>query len=127
MMIDHIGIEVSDYEKSKDFYQKTLAPLGYLLIMEVQGHAGFGSNEQTTGPIAEFWIHEGASPAKSLHICFKAKNRKAVDEFYKAALKAGATDNGKPGVRDIYHENYYGAFILDADGYNIEAVCHRPD
>lgn len=126
MMIDHIGIEVSDYEKSKKFYEQILAPLGYILIMEVQGYAGFGSNENS-GPIAEFWMHQGTSPAKSLHICFKAKNRKAVDEFYQTAINAGAKDNGKPGIREMYHENYYGAFILDSDGHNIEAVCHHAE
>jgi catechol 2,3-dioxygenase-like lactoylglutathione lyase family enzyme len=125
MMLDHVGIEISHYEKSKAFYQKILAPLGYILIMEVEGYAGFGSNEKESGPIAQFWIHQGTAPAKTLHIAFKSKSRKAVDDFYNAALQAGAKDNGKPGLRKIYHENYYGAFILDPDGHNIEAVCHQ--
>ena len=126
-MLDHIGIEVTDYEKSKAFYKTILAPLGYILIMEVGGFAGFGSNEKETGPIAQFWIHQDNAPAKSLHLAFKSKNRKTVDEFYNTALKAGARDNGKPGLRKIYHENYYGAFILDPDGHNIEAVCHQAE
>lgn len=119
MIIDHIGLEVSDYQKSKDFYIKTLAPLGIELIMEIQGYAGFGANGKP-----EFWISQGI-PSKKLHIAFKGKNRAIVDEFYDAALTAGGKDNGKPGVREIYHPNYYGAFVFDLDGHNIEAVCHE--
>lgn len=124
-MIDHIGIEVSDYKKSVEFYKNALAPLGYVLLMEVQGFAGFGV-ENLSGPIADFWIHEGTEPTRKAHIAFSAANRKIVDSFYSAAIKAGGTDHGKPGLREIYHPNYYGAFVLDPDGHNIEAVCHRP-
>jgi catechol 2,3-dioxygenase-like lactoylglutathione lyase family enzyme len=124
-MIDHIGIEVANYEASKQFYMNALAPLGYKLLMEVHGFAGFGI-EQGEGPIASFWIHEGKKPGSTTHIAFAAKDRKAVDAFYAAAIKAGGQCNGKPGVREIYHPNYYGAFVLDPSGFNIEAVCHKP-
>ncbi|OGT30774.1 MAG: glyoxalase [Gammaproteobacteria bacterium RIFCSPHIGHO2_12_FULL_35_23] len=124
-MIDHIGIEVADYETSKQFYSKALAPLKYKLLMEMSGFAGFGV-ENGAGPIANFWIHQGASPSHNTHIAFTAKDRLTVDSFYKAAISAGGACNGKPGVREIYHPNYYGAFILDPDGNNIEAVCHKP-
>ncbi len=124
-MIDHIGIEISNYEKSKFFYELALKTLGYELLMEIKGFAGFGCKEDK-GPIASFWIHAGNNPTHTTHIAFNTKSRSIVDAFYEAAIKAGGTDNGKPGIREHYHENYYGAFILDPDGYNIEAVCHEP-
>ncbi|MDO8954022.1 MAG: VOC family protein [Gammaproteobacteria bacterium] len=124
-MIDHIGIEVSNYEKSKLFYEQALAPLGYQLLMEVAGFAGFGMASKE-GPIASFWLHQGENPGTKTHIAFSASDREAVNQFYLAAIKNGGTDNGKPGIREIYHPNYYGAFVLDPDGFNIEAVCHKP-
>ena len=126
-MIDHIGIEVSDYQKAKQFYEKILAPLGYKLVMEVEGFAGFGQPLQENAAIAAFWLHQGNHPSHKTHIAFKAESRSAVDQFYAIALKAGATDHGAPGIRQHYHPNYYGAFVLDPDGHNIEAVCHQPD
>lgn len=124
-MIDHIGIEVSNYQKSVEFYKKILEPLGYVLIMEVQGFSGFGP-KNSSGPIANFWIHQGNEPTRKAHVAFNAEDRKAVDVFYQAAIAAGGKDHGKPGIREIYHPNYYGAFVLDPDGHNIEAVCHNP-
>jgi catechol 2,3-dioxygenase-like lactoylglutathione lyase family enzyme len=123
-MLDHIGIKVSDYEKAKDFYQKALAPLGYELLIETHGFAGFGLKNQDQGPIASFWIHQSEAPT-SIHLAFTAPSREAVDQFYQGALAAGGKDNGKPGIREIYHPNYYGAFVFDFDGRNIEAVCHK--
>lgn len=128
-MLDHIGITVSNYKKSKGFYLKALAPLGYGLVMEVssehsgdKAHAGFGVDGHPA-----FWIGAGEkSRPTGAHIAFKARTRKAVEEFYEAALKAGGKSNGEPGLRPHYHENYYGAFVFDPDGYNIEAVCHLP-
>lgn len=122
MIIDHIGIAISDYERSKAFYSKVLAPLGIELVAEVQGWAGFGKNGKP-----EFWfgVHEKAQ--NPMHIAFSANNREEVNKFYEAAILAGAKDNGKPGVREIYHPNYYGAFVIDPDGHNIEAVCHREE
>jgi catechol 2,3-dioxygenase-like lactoylglutathione lyase family enzyme len=121
-MIDHLGIAVHDYEKSKAFYKAALAPLGYELIMEVQGAAGFG-----IGGMPDFWIGGGKLTAPHVHVAFRSDNRAIVRAFYEAALAAGGTDNGPPGIREIYHPDYYGAFVLDPDGHNIEAVCHAPE
>lgn len=120
-MIDHIGIRVSDYERSKRFYALALAPLGYSLMME--GASGAGFRKQT---IPDFWIKTGI-PSPSVHVAFSSPDRASVDAFYRAALAAGATDNGPPGLRPQYHAAYYGAFVLDPDGYNIEAVCRLPE
>jgi catechol 2,3-dioxygenase-like lactoylglutathione lyase family enzyme len=127
-MIDHIGFSVSDYPRAKAFYEKALAPLGYVLVMEVQQDAndapaaGFGA-----GGKPDFWIGGEGGLNKPVHIAITAKDRPAVDAFYKAAIAAGAKDNGRPGLRPHYHANYYGAFVLDFDGHNIEAVCHAPN
>ena len=129
VMIDHIGFPVSDYARSKAFYDKALAPLGYTLVMEVtaeqteSGHpaAGFGKDGKP-----DFWIGGEGRLDKPLHVAIVAKDRATVDAFYRAALAARAKDNGAPGLRAHYHPNYYGAFILDPDGHNIEAVCHKP-
>jgi catechol 2,3-dioxygenase-like lactoylglutathione lyase family enzyme len=117
-----LGLDVSDYERSKAFYEKALAPLGLKPIMEpMPGIAGFG------GDFAFFWIADRGRTAQSgVHVAFTAKDREMVDAFHAAALEAGGTDNGGPGVREIYHPNYYGAFVLDPDGNNVEAVCHKP-
>jgi catechol 2,3-dioxygenase-like lactoylglutathione lyase family enzyme len=126
-MIDHIGFSVSDYPRAKAFYEKALAPLGYVLVMEVQQDAndalaaGFGA-----GGKPDFWIGGEGGLNKPVHIAITAKDRPTVDAFYQAAIAAGAKDNGPPGVRPHYHANYYGAFVLDPDGHNIEAVCHAP-
>lgn len=126
-MIDHTGVGVRDFEKSKKFYQQALAPLGYTLILEfgpeITGSvsvAGFGEPPKT-----DFWINEGQPQKPHVHVAFRAKTRKQVDEFYRAALDAGGKDNGAPGPRAHYHPDYYGAFVLDLDGHNIEAVCHE--
>ena len=124
-MLDHIGIAVSDYNASVAFYKQALAPLGYELLMEVEGYAGFGLTSGA-GPIATFWIHEGENPTQGIHFAFSATDRNVVDAFYEAAMSAGAKDNGAPGVREIYHPNYYGAFVFDPDGNNVEAVYHKP-
>jgi catechol 2,3-dioxygenase-like lactoylglutathione lyase family enzyme len=129
-MIDHIGFAVSDYAQAKAFYGKALAPLGYTLVMEVgaqeteSGHpaAGFGS-----GGKPDFWIGGEGRLDKPLHVAIAAKDRAAVDAFYRAAMAAGAKDNGAPGLRPQYHPNYYAAFVRDPDGHNIEAVCHAPE
>ncbi len=126
-MIDHTGFAVSDLIKSKAFYAAALQPLGIALIMEVTAeqtgagaHAGFGAAGE-----AFFWIGDHGPPCSGVHIAFTAESRAQVEQFYRAALKAGGKDNGSPGLRPHYHENYYGAFILDPDGNNIEAVCHK--
>jgi len=122
MIIDHIGLVVSDSEKSKEFYSKCLAPLGIKLVMEVEGWAGFGKNDKP-----EFWFGEQGSTHTPMHIAFIAETRDQVKRFYGAALAAGGKDNGAPGLREEYHANYYGAFVFDPDGHNIEAVCHKPE
>ena len=129
-MIDHVGFAVSNYERAKEFYSKALAPLGYVLIMEVPSEktesgfaaAGFGIDQKP-----DLWIAGEGKLEKPLHVAITAKSRASVDAFYRAALSAGGKDNGAPGVRAHYHPNYYGAFVLDPDGHNIEAVCHAPE
>ncbi|HEX4422088.1 MAG TPA: VOC family protein [Kofleriaceae bacterium] len=118
-MIDHIGIQVTDLDRSVAFYTKALAPLGYALIMQRPEFAGFGVDGK-----ADFWIGLG-KPADKIHVAFRARGRTDVRAFYAAAIAAGGTDNGGPGVREVYHPNYYGAFVRDPDGHNVEAVCHN--
>lgn len=121
MILDHIGIPVSNFARSKDFYTKVLKSLNCGLIMEVEGAAGFGTKGKP-----EFWFGEAPVHDK-VHITFAARNREQVRKFYEAALAAGGKDNGPPGIREHYHPNYYGAFVFDPDGHNIEAVCHDPE
>jgi catechol 2,3-dioxygenase-like lactoylglutathione lyase family enzyme len=122
MIIDHIGLAVSDYERSREFFRKALAPLGIDLVMEVEGWAGLGK-----GGKPEFWFGTHSGAQAPLHIAFTASNRSEVRAFYSAAIAAGGVDNGPPGIREIYHPNYYGAFVIGPDGHNIEAVCHAPE
>lgn len=121
MIIDHIGIGTSDYEGSKAFFAKALAPLDIEIIKEYEPWVGFGKEGK-----AEFWIQRRETKQDPIHVAFFAENRSQVDAFYKAALAAGGKDNGPPGIRERYHPNYYGAFVLDLDGNNIEAACHKP-
>ena len=120
-MIDHVGLRVADYQTSKQFFELALAPLGYILMMDhdISG-AGFGKDGKP-----DFFIKQG-QPARGLHIALSCTDRATVDAFHAAALSAGATCNGPPGPRTEYHPTYYGAFVLDPDGHNIEAVCHMP-
>ena len=126
-MIDHFGFPVSDYDKSKTFYERALAPLGYGVVMEVGTNemgapaAGFG-----IGGNPDVWIGGEGNVGNPLHVAIVARDRAAVDAFHQAALAAGGRDNGAPGLRPHYHPNYYAAFVLDPDGHNIEAVCHLP-
>ncbi|HEX8612931.1 MAG TPA: VOC family protein [Telluria sp.] len=141
-MIDHLGFAVSNYDESKTFFGKALAPLGISLITEVKGWAGFGKHGKP-----EFWFGQGGpaqgdparggpaggDPARSdpargqMHVAFAAESREQVRQFYAAALEAGAKDNGAPGIRAHYHPDYYGAFVIGPDGHNIEAVCHKAE
>ena len=124
-MLDHVSIEVSDFERSKAFYEAVLAPLGIRLLMEFEGAAGFGK-ETEHGPKPFFWVGARGRPIVSgAHVAFGVRSTEQVDAFHAAALAAGGTDNGAPGPRPIYHPGYYGAFVLDPDGNNVEAVCHR--
>src|SRR3954470_19774173 len=117
-MIDHIGIQVTNLDASVAFYTRALAPLGYTLIMRMEQAAGFGAGK------ADFWIGVGA-PTDNVHVAFAAKGRAEVRAFYEAAIAAGGVDNGAPGVRAVYHPDYYGAFVRDPDGHNVEAVCRE--
>jgi catechol 2,3-dioxygenase-like lactoylglutathione lyase family enzyme len=121
-MLDHVGFEVSDYDRSRAFYERALAPLGIEPLMEpAAGVCGFGEKGRPY-----FWIERsGRTAATDVHVAFAASSRELVDAFHAAAIEAGGTDNGAPGVRAIYHPNYYGAYVLDPDGNNVEAVCHR--
>jgi catechol 2,3-dioxygenase-like lactoylglutathione lyase family enzyme len=119
-MIDHVIIRVGDYKKSRQFYEKALGALGYGVVMDFGGENGVGLG---IGGKPEFFIVPGPTNGNT-HIAIGADNRAAVDAFYRAAIDAGATDNGAPGPRTQYHANYYGAFVKDPDGNNIEAVNH---
>ena len=119
-MIDHVGLVVSDLERSKDFYAAALAPLGYSVFRAVESHVGFGQEHP------DFWISLRGEATGGAHVCFRCEDRAAVDAFHAAALAAGGTDNGAPGLRPLYHQHYYGAYVRDPDGHNVEAVCHTP-
>src|SRR5690349_11084056 len=127
-MIDHTGVEVSNPTKSRSFYEKALAPLGYKVLAEIPKEYTEGIVVLGYGvpPKPDFWVIEGTPNEPRVHIAFRAESRKQVDEFYKAAIAAGGKDNGPPGLRPHYHKDYYGAFVLDPDGHNIEACCHHP-
>jgi catechol 2,3-dioxygenase-like lactoylglutathione lyase family enzyme len=126
-MIDHIGIKVADFDRARAFYDKALAPIGASLMMMVPTEytggvkvGGYGRDR----PV--YWLHEEERPSEAKHVAFTARTRAEVDAFHAAALAAGGRDNGAPGLRPHYHPNYYGAFVFDPDGNNIEAVCHAP-
>ena len=119
-MFDHIGIGVKDLEKSREFYVKALAPLGLGVTLDFGAALGIGKPDKPF-----FWIASGHANAP-VHLAFRADTHAQVDAFYEAAIAAGAKDNGKPGIRPQYHPDYYGAFVIDLNGNNLEAVCHKP-
>ncbi|KUI98833.1 VOC family protein [Vibrio sp. MEBiC08052] len=131
-MIDHISTYATDYEATKAFYAAAFAPLGYGLQMEFvaewneafpqQRMCAFGPQDKPA-----FWIIETKESFTPRHVAFTAASRQLVDQFYAQAIAHGGQDNGKPGLRPMYHEHYYGAFALDPDGNNVEAVCHDPE
>jgi catechol 2,3-dioxygenase-like lactoylglutathione lyase family enzyme len=121
-MFDHIGIGVTNIAASKAFFLRALQPLGVEVAMEGPYGVGMGQNKKPS-----LWISESTEAPAHLHLAFVAASRAEVDAFYKAALAAGGTDNGPPGLRPHYHATYYGAFVIGPDGHNIEAVCHRPE
>jgi catechol 2,3-dioxygenase-like lactoylglutathione lyase family enzyme len=127
-MIDHTGINTAHPKLSREFYEKALAPLGYKVVKDLPHEITGGIMVLGFGvpPLPDFWVIEGEPSKPHMHIAFRAETRKQVDEFYKAALAAGGKDNGAPGPRPHYHEDYYGAFVFDLDGNNIEAVCRQP-
>lgn len=124
-MLDHISTGVSDLDRGMAFYDTALAALGFARCMTFDQAAGYGADDR---PV--FWIGlagEAAAPSKGFHVAFRADSRSAVDAFHAAAMAAGASDNGQPGLRPRYHPNYYAAFVIDPDGHKLEAVCHRPE
>ena len=128
-MIDHTGVTVSDFAASKAFYTTALAAIGYARLLEfgpeVTGSAsvaGFGEPSQP-----DFWIASGTPNRPAIHVAFRVATRAQVRAFHAAALEAGGSCNGPPGIRAHYHPTYYGAFVRDLDGHNIEAVCHDPE
>ena len=119
-MIDHTAVNISDKESAKSFYTQALEPLGYTIAFEMGEFMGFAdANGMDLGVVRR-------DPAGGAHVAFKCDDHASVDAFYAAAMAAGGKDNGAPGIREHYHEHYYGAFVLDADGNNIEAVCQKP-
>jgi catechol 2,3-dioxygenase-like lactoylglutathione lyase family enzyme len=121
-MINHVSIGVRDLARTKRFYDAALTPLGYTCLSEDAASLGYGRD------VVAFWISQTDSPvppneASGLHICFDAPTRKGVDAFHAAALNAGGRDNGAPGLREAYGPDYYAAFVIDPDGYRIEAYC----
>jgi len=126
-MIDHVSVIVSDYARSKAFYQQALAQTGHSRLVEPpaapDGHAQTAGFCHDDG--SDFWIRRGDECRPPIHVAFRVSSRAAVDAFYEAAIAAGGRDNGAPGLRLCYHPNYYGAYVLDPDGHNIEAVCHE--
>lgn len=121
-VIDHVTLNVADIEGTKAFYAAALASLGYELAMDFVGGAGFAADGKP-----DFFLAERGEPSSPVHVAFQAADRRSVDAFHEAALAAGAQDNGPPGIRRVYHEYYYGAYVLDPEGNNIEAVTHEPE
>jgi catechol 2,3-dioxygenase-like lactoylglutathione lyase family enzyme len=120
-MLDHIKLFVSDVDRSKAFYELAFQPLGYRVLLEpAAGIVGMGRD------FPNFWLAQAEGSSTTAHVAIRADTRSVVDEFHAAALAAGGTDNGPPGLRPQYHPSYYGAFVHDPDGNNIEAVCHDP-
>ncbi|MFI4969472.1 MAG: VOC family protein [Lysobacterales bacterium] len=128
-MIDHIGLAVSDHTRSRAFYVQALAPLDFVPVVDLTSEQTGGYAGTGFGPPGRphFWIGNGGDHGGRVHVAFAANSRAAVDAFHAAALAAGGRDNGAPGLRPHYHAHYYGAFALDPDGHNIEAVCHAPE
>lgn len=125
LTLDHVTLSVADLARSRDFYEQLLVPIGLEIVTELPAEAactGFGIGRKGT-----FWLAESGQQIPQFHICFRAQSREAVRGFYAAGLAAGGTDNGEPGVREVYHPAYYAAFILDLEGHNVEAVCFEEE
>jgi catechol 2,3-dioxygenase-like lactoylglutathione lyase family enzyme len=129
-ILDHIEFAVADAERSRRFYEEALRPFGMSIIIRVgpertrTGGTRYGLGRDGYPRV---WFHDGEAPGSPMHLALATADRRVVDAFHAAALAAGGTDNGAPGIRERYHPNYYAAFVLDPDGNNIEAVCQAPD
>jgi catechol 2,3-dioxygenase-like lactoylglutathione lyase family enzyme len=123
-MFDHVGVNVKDFATSRAFYQQALEPLGWkeVWFVEEWNAASFSTDDKPT-----FWVAQREPYGTGTHLAFHAADHATVDAFHAAALAAGGKDNGEPGIRELYHPTYYGAFVLDPDGNNVEAVCHKPE
>ena len=121
-MIDHVTLNVRDVESSKAFYEQALRPLGYELMSDFPGGCGFGAEGKP-----DFFLAQRGEPSAPVHVALRSPDQRTVDAFHEAALAAGGTDNGPPGIRRVYHDHYYGAYALDPDGNNIEAVTHSSE
>ena len=121
-MFDHVGLNVRDYQASRRFYEQALEPLGYRVVMAMDEWqaCAFGDDDK---PV--FWVAQREPYGTGTHVAFHCENRETIDRFHDAALAAGGSDNGPPGLREHYHPTYYAAFVLDPDGNNVEAVCHH--
>lgn len=124
-MLDHMTLRVANLSATRQFYQAALATLGYGDALEME-HDGVRILGFADAGKYDTWFIESSAVSGPSHICWRASSRQAVDAFYAAAIAAGGKDNGPPGIRSHYHEHYYGAFVLDPDGNNVEAVCHEP-
>lgn len=126
-MLNHIGINVSDLSRSRHFYDAVLAELGCISKTASSTSASYGipTIDHHDDPCGDFWISEGEPSVPRVHIAFTALSIESVERFYRTAITLGAVCNGGPGYRPRYHSKYYAAFVLDLDGYNIEAVCHN--
>ncbi|HET7146029.1 MAG TPA: VOC family protein [Gaiellaceae bacterium] len=122
-MLDHVGVNVRDYARSHAFYERALEPLGYRPVLVFEEHRATGFGVEETKPT--FWVAQREPFGTGTHVAFACSDHAAVDAFHATALEAGGEDNGAPGPRPHYHETYYAAFVLDPDGNNVEAVCHR--
>jgi catechol 2,3-dioxygenase-like lactoylglutathione lyase family enzyme len=125
-MLDHVSLGISDLERSGRFYDAVPRPLGMVRIVDFGRGYDYGSMAGSLGVEFTITVEDGAAPARGMHICFQAPDRAAVRAFHAAALAAGGTDDGAPGLRSNYHPDYFAAFVRDPDGHRLEAVCHAP-
>ena len=125
-MLDHVSVGVSDLEGSRRFYDAILKPLGLVRTLDFDGGSDWGAAVGQTGVEFTITLETGAGPTRGMHLCFRAASRELVRAFHRAALESGGSDDGPPGLRPLYHPDYFAAFVIDADGHRIEAVCHVP-
>ena len=125
-MLDHVSLGISDLEGSRRFYDAVLKPLGLVRTLDFGRGSDWGTAAGQTGVEFTITVETGAKPSSGTHLCFRATRREVVRDFYRAALENGGRDDGSPGLRPLYHPDYFAAFVLDPDGHRIEAVCHTP-